>query len=144
MCFYRFCVLNKFDDCLTGSRWEKLNLKVALSKNISYLNCIAKFYHEHDWSHFIDKKPPIIAFKIHEHTQLAILKYKPFRSQERITVKTQKEMNKAKSVFFPVSKGSWCVSRKRKLSWTQSIYSRLFPSCEKNINSYQSTYSPRA
>ena len=36
MCFCRFCVLNKYDDCLTASRWEKINLKMELSKDTVY------------------------------------------------------------------------------------------------------------
>ena len=109
MCFCRFCVLYMYDDCLTGSRWERLNLKVELSKNVGYLNKIAKFYHGHDWDHFIDQKPPIVAFKNREDTQLAILKNKPFRCQEKMTIKSQKLKNDGKAYYFNIPKDSWCV-----------------------------------
>ena len=66
MCFCRFCVLNKFNDCLTGSVWKRLNLKVELSKDVGYLNKIAEFYHVHDWDHYIDiiVNPPLSLSKI--------------------------------------------------------------------------------
>jgi len=69
------------------------------SKDVGYLNKIAEFYHVHDWDHYIDSKPPIVAFKNKERTQLAILKNKPFRSQERLIIKAQKEMTEVKSVY---------------------------------------------
>jgi hypothetical protein len=110
MCFCRFCVLGMFEDCLTSSPWERLNLDVEVSKDVSYLNNIANFYHANDWSQFIDDKLPIVAFKSQDTLQLGILKTKPHHNLERITIKTQKNgPNNSKHIYFSILANSWCL-----------------------------------
>ena len=57
----------------------------------------------------METKPPIIAFKSKELTQLAILKNKPFKCPKRIAIISQKKSND-KTYFFNVPEDSWCVS----------------------------------
>ena len=109
MCFCRFCVLYKYDDCLTNSKWEKLNLKIDLSKDVNYLDKLAEFYHAHNWDQYIVSKPPIVAFYCNDIIRFAILKNKPIRCSKSMTIKEQKNIN-VKSIYFKVPANSWCLS----------------------------------
>ena len=45
ICFCEYCVLSKYDQCLSFSAWEKHDVDVDPQKNVAMHRQIAKFYH---------------------------------------------------------------------------------------------------
>ena len=110
ICFCKYCVLSKYDMCLTGSKWKKVNVDVDPSKNTEWHKRISIFYHLEHWmqrgnlSHH-QKTPPMVAFVFKNRIHFGLSREQPFQIQNSLFAKDQ--LNQP--VQFRCKARTWCL-----------------------------------